>query len=91
MNAYLFTYKHIDDSSDATYCCWKIAKDEKTAFKFAFGKSKKRNEDTVTTKRGMRIRVLKTEDYDVSKIFPISPIPKREHSKGVSDNEDWML
>lgn len=91
MNAYLFTYKHLDDKSDSTYCCWKIAKDEKTAFKFAFGKSKKKNQNILTTKRGMRVRVLTTEDYDVSKIFPISPIPKKESTEGVSNNADWML
>ena len=91
MNAYLFTYKHLDYKSDSTYCCWKIAKDEKTAFKFAFGKSKKKNQNILTTKRGMRIRVLNTEDYDVSKIFPISPIPKKEFARKVSDNGDWML
>ena len=91
MNAYLFKYKHLDDDSDTTYCCWKIAKDENTAFKFAFGKSKKRNQTTLTTKRGMRIHVLSTEDYDVSKVFPISTIPKKESAEGVSDNDDGML
>jgi hypothetical protein len=91
MNAYLFKYKHLDDDSDTTYCCWKIAKDENTAFKFAFGKSKKRNQNTLTTKRGMRIHVLSTEDYDVSKVFPISKIQREESSEGVSDNDDGML
>ncbi len=91
MRAYLFTYKHLDDNSDTTYCCWKIAKDESTAFKLAFGKSRKKNQTTVTTKRGMRIHVSSTENYDVSKIFPITPISKKESAQGVSDNADWML
>ncbi len=91
MRAYLFTYKHLDDDTNTTYCCWKIAKDENTAFKFAFGKSKKKNQNIITTKRGMRIHVLTTEDYDVSKIFPVSPIPKSEPTQEVSDTGDWML
>ncbi len=91
MRAYLFTYKHLDDDPNTTYCCWKIAKDENTAFKFAFGKSKKKNQNIITTKRGMRIHVLTTEDYDVSKIFPVSPIPKPEPTQEVSDHGDWML
>jgi hypothetical protein len=91
MKAYLFTYKHLSDDTNTTYCCWKIAKDENTAFKLAFGKSKKKNQTTITTKRGMRIHVLSTEEHDVSKIFPISPISKKEPAQGVSDNADWML
>ncbi len=91
MNAYLFTYKHLDDDSNTTYCCWKIAKDENTAFKFAFGKSKKKNHNTLTTKRGMRIRVLSTEEHDVSKIFPVSPIQKKEPAEELSDHGNWML
>lgn len=91
MKAYLFTYKHLGDDTNTTYCCWKIAKDENTAFKLAFGKSKKRNQNTLTTKRGMRIHVLTNEEHDVSKIFPISPIQEKESSEGVSDNENWML
>tara|TARA_A100000171_G_scaffold81_1_gene86 strand:+ start:4345 stop:4620 length:276 start_codon:yes stop_codon:yes gene_type:complete len=91
MRAYLFTYKHTGDESKTTYCCWKIAKDEKTAFKLAFGKSQRKNEKTFTTKSKMRIELLTTEDYDVSKIFPISPIPKREPAKELSNTGEWML
>lgn len=91
MRAYLFTYKHLDDKSGTTYCCWKIAKDENTAFKLAFGKSRKKNQNTISTKRGMRIELLTTEDYDVSKVFPVSPIPKQEPAQEVSHNGDWML
>jgi len=90
MNAYLFTYKHLDDS-DTTYCCWKIAKDEKTAFRFAFGKSQRKGQDKISTKRGQRIHILKTEEHDVSKIFPVSPIPRKEPAQEVSNNADWML
>lgn len=90
MNAYLFTYKHLGED-DTTYCCWKIAKDEKTAFKYAFGKSPKKGQTFIATKRGMKIRLLTTEEHDVSKVFPVSPIQEEESTKGVSDNENWML
>lgn len=91
MKAYLFTYKHLDKELDSTYCCWKIAKDEKTAFKFAFGKSQRKGQDKISTKRGQRIHILNTEEHDVSKIFPVSSIPRGEPAQGVPNNEDWML
>ena len=90
MNAYLFTYKHLDEDG-STYCCWKIAKDEKTAFKYAFGKSQKKGQDIISTKRGMRIQLLTTEEHDVSKIFPVSPIQREEPPQEVSNHADWML
>tara|TARA_R110001592_G_scaffold342379_1_gene632189 strand:- start:1341 stop:1616 length:276 start_codon:yes stop_codon:yes gene_type:complete len=91
MNAYLFTYKHLSDETDATYYCWKIAKDERTAFQFAFGKSKRKDQDHISTKRGLRIHLLSTEEHDVSKIFPISKLQREESSEGVSSDADFML
>ncbi len=91
MRAFLYKYKHLDEDVETVYCQWKIAKDERTAFKYAFGKAKQKNQDTVCTKRGSHIQIIDVEDYDVSKIFPISPIPKREPTQEVSDHGDWML
>lgn len=91
MRAYLYKYKNLDTDVNTVYCQWKIAKDEGTAFKYAFGKAKKKNQDVVCTKRGSRIQIIDVEDYDVSKIFPVSPIPKSEPTQKVSDHGDWML
>ena len=91
MKAYLFTYKHLSDDTDATYCCWKIAKDEKTAFQFAFGKSKRKDQEHISTKRGLRIHLLRTEEHDVSKIFPVSRIQEEEPAEELSDHGNWML
>ena len=89
MKAYLIKYRHLND--DATYSVWKIASSHSDAFKFAFGKSPKRNEKIIKNKRGLSIEVLDTEEHEVSDVFPISPIPRDECTKEVSDHGDWML
>ena len=33
----------------------------------------------------------KIECHEVSEVFRISPLPKKEPTKEVSDNGDWML
>ena len=90
MYAYTFHYTHCDNDG-WSYTSTKIAKDEKTAFKYAFGCSSKKNQKTYTTKRGLRIILNKVECNEVSEVFRISPLPKKEPTKEVSDNGDWML
>ncbi len=91
MKAYLFKYKHIH-GNDTVYYSWKIAKDEKTAFKFAFGKAQRKNEKIISTKRGLAINLLEIESYEVSETFPVSPIPKEQPTREVSNTGDgWML
>ncbi len=73
------------------YSIWKIASSKDVAFKFAFGKSPKKNEKIFKNKRGLSIEILDTEEYEVSDVFTISKLPQEEHSQGVSDNAEWML
>lgn len=89
MNAYLLKYTHVD--GDTVFYCWKIAKDEKTAFKFAFGVSQKKNQTQISTKRGLKIKLIEIESHEVSEAFPISPVSKKEPTKEVSNNGEWML
>ena len=86
MNAYLFKYTHVGE--DKVFCRWKIAKDEKTAFKFAFGVSQKKNQKVICTKRGLRIELRETETHEVSEILPISPVSEKEPTREVSNTGD---
>ena len=90
MYAYIFHYTHVANDG-WSYKTTKVARDEKTAFKYAFGCSQKKNEKMYTTKRGLRIILNKVEQNEVSKIFRITPIPKKEPTREVSDTGDWML
>ena len=90
MNAFKFFYTHADNDG-WKYSTTKIARDEKTAFKYAFGCSHKKNQNSYTTKRGLRIILNKIECHEVSEVFRISPLPKKESTQSVSDNGDWML
>jgi hypothetical protein len=89
LKAYLFKYKHL--GGDSVYSIWKIASSKDVAFKFAFGKSPKKNEKIFKNKRGLSVEILDTEEYEVSDVFRISKLPQEEHSQGVSDNAEWML
>lgn len=90
MKAYQIKYQH--NGRDITYVLWKIAKTKQEAFKFAFGKTMPRNENKMLTKRGLPIVVTEVSDHEVSEIFPITPVPKEEPSKEVSNTgDDWML
>lgn len=75
---------------DITYNIWKIARDKKTAFKFAFGRSMP-DDQRIVTNRGLPITITQVEEHEVSEAFPISEVPKRESPREVSDNGDWML
>ena len=90
MYAYKFIYTHVDNDG-WQYSITKIAKDEKTAFKYAFGKTQRKKDKLVSTKRGLRIILDKVERHEVSEIFRITPIPKKESTQKVSDNGEWML
>ena len=90
MYAYKFFYTHVDNDG-WNYSTTKIAKDEKTAFKYAFGKTQRKSDKVISTKRGLKIILDKVECHEVSEIFPISPLPKKESTEKVSDNGDWML
>lgn len=89
MKAYLIKFKVV--GKDFVHRTWKIANSEANAIKFAFGKSRKGKETTMATKRNLIITITDIEEHEVSKAFPISPIPKRESTEGVSSDEDWML
>lgn len=89
MKAYSIRYKEV--GKDFVHRTWKIANSEANAIKFAFGKARKGKETTIATKRGLIITITEIKEYEVSEAFPISPIPKREPTKEVSDNGDWML
>ena len=91
MRAYQFSYKHLDTDNDEEYQIWKVAKDEKTAFKFAFGKSQNKNQDKLATKRGSYIQITNIKDYEVSKILPITPVLNKVIAEEVSNNGDWLL
>jgi len=89
VKAYLIKYREL--GKDFVHGTWKIANSEANAIKFAFGKARKGKETTMATKRNLIITITDIEKHEVSKAFPISPIPKRESTKGVSSDEDWML
>ena len=88
MNAYLLKYTYAPD--DRLGAVWKIAKSSNDAFKFAFGRTRSKDNVTVT-KKGLKITLIEIEEHEVSKAFPITRIPKREPAKKVSNNADWML
>lgn len=90
MNAFKFFYTHADNDG-WKYSTTKIARDEKTAFKYAFGCSQKKNQKIYTTKRGLRIILNRVERHEISEIFRFTPIQREEPTKEVSDNGDWML
>ena len=89
MKAYLIKYKEV--GRDFVHRTWKIANSEANAIKFAFGKSRKGKETTMATKRNLIITITDIEEHEVSKAFPISPIPKRKPTQKVSSDGDWML
>jgi hypothetical protein len=89
MKAYLINYKEV--GKDFTHGTWKIANSEANAIKFAFGGSRKGKETIMATKRGLKIIITNIEEHEVSKAFPISPVPKREPTKEVPSDADWML
>lgn len=89
MKAYKITYVH--QGKDLEYSTWKIANSKASAIKFAFGKALKNKQKTMATKRGLIITITNIKEHEVSEAFPISELPKREPTRGVSDNGDWML
>jgi hypothetical protein len=88
MNAYLLKYTYAPD--DRLGAVWKIAKSSNDAFKFAFGRTRSKDNVTVT-KKGLKITLIEIEEHEVSKAFPISSIPKRTPTKEMSNSKEWML
>ena len=79
MNAYKFSYtcgqRWLEIFNN------KIARDEKTAFKYAFGCSRKKNQDSYTTRRGLRIILNKVECHEVSEVFELAHYRKKNLPK----------
>jgi len=89
MKAICIKFKEKD--KDITYYTWKIARDKKTAFKFAFGRAMPKDSSELVTSRGLPITITEVEEYEVSEAFPITELSKEAPSQKVSDNGDWLL